>query len=326
MKELRITLEQDGQNQLFYSGSSITGSLVVVVDKPKSYKDITIHFFGRSKVQWEVWITEGNRRRTVRYWSKEVYVDAKRSLWTAEQSPNGRLPPGQHVYPFRFDIPRNAPSSFEGTVGSIRYKLRGRIGKGFLKFDHKIKRAVPVQQVVDMSDPRLLVPICREVQKTVCCLWCASAPIVLTVTLPKQGYCIGETLPLHVTIENGSSRRVTLEASLDQSVVYTAAGGRQTSGKVLFRIRSDGLAPHMTSNWDPAPKIPATAAIDERSCANIRMSYSLKITAYISWEWEDLYTVIPLKLGYVHEQPQRGESTLPPQPQVQVPPNARDHS
>ena len=328
MKELRITLVQDRPNEPFYSGSSVTGSLVVVVDEPKRYQDISIQFFGRAKVQWtELGSSSSGRGIAARYWSKQIYVDAIRNLWTADQSPNGCLPPGQHIYPFCFKIPRNAPSSFEGTVGSIRYELRGRIGKGFLKFDHKIQRSVPVQQVVDMSDPRLLEPIRQEVQKTVCVLCCALAPIVLTVTLPKQGYRIEETLPLHVTIENGSSRRITLKASLNQSVRYTAASGMRTSGKIILLIRSDEIAPHVTSNWDPAPKIPATAAIDQRSCANITISYSLKITAIIPWEYDDLYTEIPLKLGYVHEQP-RGEITLPPQPLflAKAPPNPRDNT
>ena len=328
MKELRITLVQNRLDHLFYSGSSVTGSLVVDVDKPKSYKHISIQFLGRAKVHWTERRGGGGGRyggggHTVHYTSKEVYVDVTRSLWTADQSPDGCLPPGQHIYTFCFDIPRNAPSSFEGAVGSIRYELHGRIGKGPLKFDHVVHRSVLVQQVVDMSNPRLLQPMRQEVQKTVCCLWCASAPIVLTVAVPKKGYRIGEILPIHVTVENGSSRRISLKASLDQSVVYIAGGKHRTSQKTLLLIRSDEIAPHTPRDWDPALQVPSTEAIDEQSCSNIKMSYTLAITAIVPWGL-NLSAKIPLKLGYVQEQPPLEESTrsppTQPQPQVQPPP------
>ena len=325
MKELRIALVQNpSRDQPFYeSGSSVTGNLVVVVDEPKSYKHISIQFLGRAKVHWTERRGGGSGRygggeRTVHHTSEEVYVDLKQSLWNADQSPDGCLPPGQHIYQFRFGIPRNAPSSFEGTVGSIQYELHGRIGKGPWKFDHVVHHSVLVQKVGDMSNPRLQQPMRQEVQKTVCCLWCSSAPIVLTVTVPK-GYSIGEILTIYVTIENGSSHHITLKASLDQSVVYIAGGKHKMSERGLLIIRSDEIAPHVTRDWDPALQVPSTEAIDEQSCSNIKMSYSLKITAIIPWGL-DLSTKIPLKLGYVQEQPPLGGSTLSPQPRPQVQP------
>lgn len=190
MKGLRIALVKDRPDQPFFSGSSITGHLLVAVDQPKSYKQICIQFLGKAYVHW----TERTGKSTHIYTSSEVYVNVRQTLWTADQSPNGRLPPGQHSFPFGFDIPPDAPSSFESIEGSIRYELQGRIGTGLLKFDERIEVRVPVQQVVGISDPHLLQPVCQEVQKRVGCLLCTSAPIVLTITVPKTGYCVGETL------------------------------------------------------------------------------------------------------------------------------------
>ena len=323
MKDLRITLVQDRPDQPFYSGSSVTGSLLVDVDEPKSYKHISIQFLGSAYVHWTETRSEGsgdNRRtRTVHYSSSVVYVDVAQTVWTADQSLDGRLPPGQHSFPFQFGIPPTAPSSFEGTVGSIRYALHGRIGTGLLKFDHRIEVRIPVQQVVRVSDPRLLQSVCQEVQKTVCCLCCASAPIVLTVTVPKTGCCIGETLPVHVSIENGSSRCITLTASLCQGIVYTAQGHHRYSRKTLVGIGSDEIAPQVTRDWDPMLQVPATEVLDEQSCSIIQVSYSLNVTAVIPRAL-NLSTAIPLKLGNVPEQSPLGGSTLPPQPPPQVQP------
>ena len=310
MKDLRITVVQERPDQPFYSGSSVAGALLIGVDEPKSYKYISIQFLGRAYVHWK----ESNGQNTVQYTSSEVYIDARQTLWTADQSPDGRLAPGQYSFPFRFDIPSSAPSSFEGTVGSIRYELHGRIGTGHLKFDHKLAVRVPVQQVVRISEPRLLQPARLEVQKIVGCLFCTSAPIVLTVTVPKTGYCIGETLPVHVSIENGSSKQITMTATLCQRVVYTARGRHRQSKKALVRIRSDEIAPHITHEWDPALQIPETEVLDEQSCSIIQLSYYLKVTAIIPWGF-NLSAKIPLKLGYVLEQPPLDQSTLSTHPQ-----------
>lgn len=317
-----MRIELDCPNQPHYSGSSVSGRVLVDVNKPKSYKCISIQFVGKAHVEW----TEkrdggggpgGGVCVTLYTWSK-VYFDVEQTLWTADQSPDGHLAPGKYKFPFHFDIPPSAPTSFEGTVGSIRYTLHGRIATGPLKFDQRIKSTIQVQQVVGISDPHLLQSVHRKVQKTVCGLCSPSDPIVLTVTIPKTGYYVGETLPVHATIENGSSRCVTLNASLCQSVQYTAEGHHRYSKRMLVTNGSDKVASQTTRDWVPTLQIPATGheVVDEQSCSNIKISYSLKVTVIIPWGL-DLSTEIPLKLGYICEQP---PPVFPPQPDLQVQP------
>ena len=278
---------------------------MVGVDEPKSYKHISIQFLGRAYVHW----TERTDEHAREYTSYEVYIDVRQTLWTADQSSDGRLAQGQYSFPFRFDIPSNAPSSFEGTVGSNRYELHGRIGTGHLKFDHKLTVRVPVQQVVRISEPRLLQPTGQEL--TGGCLFCTSAPIVLTVTVPKTGYCIGETLPVQVSIENGSSNRITMTVTLYQRLVYKAQHCYRECKKTLVHVVSDRIAPHVTHEWVPTLKFPATEVLDERSCSIIQMSYYLNVTALILWG-SNLSTKIPLNAVHVLEQAPPGQSTLPP--------------
>ena len=323
-----MKIKLDCPNQPFCPGSSVSGRVLVDVNKPKSYKRIFIKFFGEACVEW----TErrdggggpGSGVCVVPYTWSEVYVDVEQTLWTVNQSPDGHLAPGKYKFPFCFEIPPNVPTSFEGTVGSIRYTLHGRIATGPLKIDQRIKSTIRVQQVVNISDPHLLQPVCQEVQKTVCGLCSHSDPIVLTVTLSKTGYYVGETLPLHVTIRNGSSRCITLNASLCQSVQYTANGHHQYSKRTLVSIVSDKIAPQITRDWDPALQIPAAdhEIMDEHSCSNIKISYSLTITVIIPLG-RNLSTEIPLKLGYVDEQPPLGFPSQP-DPQVLPPPYPYD--
>ena len=332
---LRIGLVQTTPNQPYYPGSTITGSLLLDVDEPKSYNQILIHFSGRSYVHWTETHSTGTgehrRTETRHYTSSEAYVDVASPLWSKQQSPDGKLAPGQYSWPFSFNIPPTAPSSFEGSVGHIRYSLVGKIVTGLFKFDHNVELRVPVQQLVKISDPRLLQPVRQEVQKTVCCLCCASGPIVLTVALPKTGFLIGESLQLQASLENGSNRRLTMLVNIAQHIVYRAQGHRHGGGNTFVSVGSDEIEPQASRNWDPTIQVPNDVTIiHETSCSNIAISYSLSVICRIPRAL-NLTVVVPLQLGNCRDedqtavipptttQPQQMTGAYPPPPQSGAP-------
>ena len=314
--------------------STITGSLLLDVAEPKGYNEIMISFIGRSYVHWTESHSTGsgrNRRTTTRsYTSSESYVNLVAPLWNKQQSPDGKLAPGQYNWPFSFIVPPTAPSSFEGTVGNIRYSLVGKIATGLLKFDHNVELRIPVQQLVKITDPRLLQPVRQEVQKTVCCLCCASGPIVLTAALPKTGFVVGESFQLHVSLQNGSNRRVTMNANITQRVVYYAQGHRRFSGKTFVSVGSDQIEPQASRDWDPTITIPTTdmSIIHETSCRNISVTYTLSVVGKIQ-NALDLAMTFPLQLGNCRDEqsvvgaPPALQPGPPQQPQAAYPPPAQ---
>ena len=319
MPTLSIALEQSRPDQPFYSGSNLSGTLHITIDEPKNYKYVTVQFVGRADVHW----TESHSTESTRHYnSTEVNVDLTQTLWSPAQSPDGRLPSGQRAFPFRFTIPRTAPSSFRGSVGLIEYTSLGRIGTGLFKFDHRIVAKIPVQQLVAVTDPHLQQPVRQELRKTLCCLCCASGPIVLTIALPKIGYCIRETFPLHVSIENGSSRRVYVNATISQKILYTAQGRHRHENNCLIRVTSDEIRPHITRDWDPTIEIPATEIIHENSCFIIKIRYFIVIAVNIPGAL-NLSTQIPLTLGNIHpqQQPTVPAAYPPNQPPAPFTPN-----
>ena len=309
MPNLRISLVQENPNQAYYARGVISGNVLLDIDEPKSYKQISVRFTGRSYVN----ATRPGGKYS--YTSSETYGDLIASLWSSQQSPDGKLAPGQYSWPFRFDIPPTAPSAFEGTAGNIRYSLVGRIGTGLLKFDHTVEVRVPVLQLVKISDPRLLEPLRQEVQKTLCCLWCASQPIVLTVAVPKTGFYVGESFQLHVSLENGSGRRVSVVANIIQSVVYYAQGHSRSIKNVLASVTSNEIEPQTSPDWDPTIAIPTAhanvAILHRSSCSNIKINHNLRVSCRIPLSL-NLIVSIPLQLGNCRE-----ESALPTQ---QLPP------
>ena len=300
MSNLRIALVQERADQVYYAGNTITGSLMLDVAEPKGYQHVSIQFIGKSYVHWTESRTQGSgdnqRTVTYSYTSSEPYVDLGATLWSSQQSPDGKLHPAQYNWPFRFEIPPNVPCSFEGSVGHIRYELQGRISTGLLKFDQVAEVRIPVQQLVSITDPRLLQPQRQETQKTLCCLCCASQPIILNVSVPKTGFCIGESFPLHVSIENGSTRRITINAVIGQQVLYTAEGHHNWGKKTLICVGSDQIEPRATREWDPTIQVPPAEIVHESACRNIKVTYSLTVTARIPRAL-NLTTTIPLQLG-----------------------------
>ena len=119
MPNLRISLVQENPNQAYYARGVISGNVLLDIDELKSYKQISVRFTGRSYVN----ATPPDGKYS--YTSSETYGDLIASLWSSQQSPDGKLAPGQYSWPFRFDIPPTAPSAFEGTARNIRYSLVG---------------------------------------------------------------------------------------------------------------------------------------------------------------------------------------------------------
>ncbi len=277
MKNFSIILMQERPDQPYYSGSKVTGSLLVEVDESKSYDYISVTFEGKANVHWtestmtgsDSTIGSSQSTQTHHYRSSETYVSVPITVWTKEGAFDGQFGPGAFTFPFEFTIPSDVPSSFESTVGRIQYEVKGRIGTGHLKFDHRTEVRIPVQQLVPVAAPELQQSVRREVQKRVGCLCCASGPIVMTVELPKTGYCIGETVPLRVSIENGSSRQIQLFVHLMKNVEYIAEGSTNWSVTAITNAScSDQI---VTQDWTPNITVPPTDVINEESCHIIKV-------------------------------------------------------
>ena len=284
---------------VFFSGSDVSGILVVQVDQPKSYKSIQVTIVGQAHVSWSESSGSGEHQTTRRYTSNETYINLRAIVWRKEQVPTQELHAGVHSFPFRFQLPARLPSSFHGSIGWIRYYVEGRIVTGMLKFDHTVKAPITVVEVVDINASLLQTPLRAEKQKTLCCLICASAPITLTVELPRRGFCYGEIIPLKVTLENGSSRQLRLRVQLLQVIGYTAEGHHRRSQKVVASIASGQLERRTTSTWNPEELlVPGNIQSTLRSCGIISIEYFLKVSAIVPWGL-NLTTNIAVTIGNV---------------------------
>ena len=233
---------------------------------------------------------------------------------------NGRdsqeIAPGRYEFPFKFQLPSNLvlPTSFESSTGFIRYSLTATIKRSW-KFNHTAKRAITINEIVDINTPQLSVPLSSSHEKMLCCFCCASGPISLSVTTDRSGYCPGESIAITTEVDNHSNRRITaVRAALKQIVAYYAQGSSHHDHKVIQRIEGPEIEPGATSNWNNEPlPIPPTAPCIS-SCHIIQLSYVLIVTLDIPWA-TDLHIEIPITIGNVPFKGRRAAINTYPAPQ-----------
>ena len=292
----------NGQDYL--SGTSIHGHLVTELIAPISFERISVNFCGKGEVNC---LTGAAAIRDRYQFGGEVYCDETQILSGQAERGHGQscltLTAGRHSLPFCFNIPSSAPSSVEGGMGFIRYALQGRLLTADGTSYRSAPTAVPVVRPVNVAESHLLEPKQQQVQNTVSYYFFCASPVALTVAVPKTGYCIGEEIRLHVSIENCTRRRIYLTASVKEHIVYSSQGTTPVTNfgeQTVTTVKSGPMASRASREWNPRIKIPKFPAVDTSTSQVIQVSYLLTVTATISQSQSQpiLSTSIPLKLGY----------------------------
>ena len=302
-----FVINLSGSDLVYFTGSSVNGSVLLELSAPKKTKGISILLSGKAYVHW----TEENRmgggmqsgNRTVHYHDTQIiFNDMLIQLWG-----NGResqLAAGRYEFPFNFQLPSNRvlPMSFESQNGYIRYSLLARIHhsrQSPFKRDHTIIRGITVDEIVDINTTQLTAPLLCSNEKTLCCLCCTSGPISLSVITDRGGYCLGESISISVEVENHSNRRITsVRAALKQMVTCYARGRCHVHNQIIKRIKGPGIEPGATSNWSNE-LLPIPVTVPSISCCRIlKLSYVLTVTLDIP-HVNDFHVAIPITVGNV---------------------------
>ena len=308
-KEFRLELTNPPQG-VYFPGMLVTGTVVCATDEPKSnYRQILVTLRGGAQVRWSETSGSGQNQTTVSYSSNEEYISSSVVLW--DKTVNGQggdFPVGSYRFNFSLQLKgvhcgTNLPASYTGTVGSISYSLEARISKSVLKLDEKAVATLNVGNVVDINGrPQLASPLAMEVRKTLCCLCCASGPIVITARIPRTGFCAGyDTIPVEITVENGSNRQVQyLQISLTRKVIYTARGRHRYDIKILQTARTTrAIAPNETTVVRPDPiPVPSDIPPTQTCCSILTVNYFLVVTASLSYSISPLIE-LPIVIGNV---------------------------
>lgn len=300
-------------DQLFQPGSEVSGTLVHESEEPQSYRFVQIVLFGRARVSVERMsngrsLLHGRRK----FQSAECllpadaftvtteYVNIVRVVWTREDSPDGQLNSGRHEFRFRLSLPADIPSSFKGPHGDVCYFVEASaFSYGLAK--EAVAKEIIVSEFVELQT-RDLNPVKRNLDKDSCFLCSPTSPVLMTVELPRTGCCVGESIPLCVTLENLSKCRVSISAVLVQRATYEVRGKVSSSLCVVMNAQSNPILAGAMASWDfpegmklPLAMTPTTPFPSPRNRV-IYVSYVLIVGLSVPWS-RNMSVNIPIFIG-----------------------------
>ncbi|XP_050412489.1 arrestin domain-containing protein 3 isoform X2 [Patella vulgata] len=206
------------------------------------------------------------------------------------------LQPGNYSYPFSFQLPNQLPSSYESSVGRVRYTVTAVIDRPW-KFDHKCKRTITFIDAVDLNlEPTAAQGVTQQGEKTMCCLCCKSGPIRAVLKLDRLGYVPGENIRIHGEINNHSRRKMTSSfAELRMTVDYHTPSKTRTQKNSVSKICKGPIQAGGDDIWNgDALGVPPLPPSNLRGCKIIDIKYTVTLNVDPAGPAFDL--VVPIKI------------------------------
>ncbi|KAH9523032.1 Arrestin domain-containing protein 3 [Bulinus truncatus] len=293
---------------VYYSGQVVEGFITVELNQPMKMRGIRMNFKGEANVSWtETRETgDGDNRTTVHdsYTATEKYFNEESlifGIWPKQGSTTQELCPGRHTFPFAFQLPLNLPSSFEDSVGHVRYIISCRIDRPW-KFDHKTKRPFTVISDLDLNQtPGAMQSLQATKEKNLCCLCCKSGPIQATLHIDRAGYVPGEAIKIFADISNGSSRH--MDKSYVNLLMYKsfhATTSTRVEAQEVAKVTRPSIPPHSEDIWSgEALIIPPLPPSYLNGCKIIDIKYVLKLNVDPSGPSRDLEIPLDIIIGTI---------------------------
>ncbi|XP_020812667.1 arrestin domain-containing protein 17 [Drosophila serrata] len=317
-ERLRITL--DSPERVYFAGDIIRGEIWMNVNKRTKIRAIKVQVTGKGKCKWmEILRKNSNNNeysRSLFYTSKEVYEHSETALPDFE--PRGlELSPGEHTFIFEVALGRQLPSSFKGSYGGIKYKMRVLIQRPWT-FDerHTIPFTVVKHMPLQPSHRSIPSPLEKQVTKTISLF--GTRPITLLALLPEDFAVRGEPLRICATVINNSTTAVEkLRFSVLQYVTYyshvplriqkvecIAVATKETGSVQKKSERSFAHELLMPEGAQPT---------DEQMSGVITIVYELRVEAVLRGFFKNLVLNLPFKV-YSQDSSNRQGSLRPPPP------------
>ncbi|XP_030831706.1 arrestin domain-containing protein 3 isoform X2 [Strongylocentrotus purpuratus] len=302
-----------GNQEVYKPGDVVQGEARIVVSEDKGdIRGIQIKCVGKSYTHWTESEVSGDSQSSVDYTTNYEYFKQEITLQGAGADSTTadriKLTAGEHRFPFQFQIPNiSLPPPFEASNGYVRYYVKINIDRPW-KFDHHTQKLFSIGTVKDLNyELNVLVPASQQVEKTVCCLCCASGPIVLKGMIDKRGYVPGEYIFVSLDLHNNSSRRINyITPKLQQRGHFTAK--REGTGeisnvktvKTMAELKLAGCEAMGSVNYDRVKMlIPPIPSCDFENCPNITLEYFVEIVGDVFGTPMDAEVKLPVVIGTI---------------------------
>ncbi|KAJ6641363.1 Arrestin domain-containing protein 17 [Pseudolycoriella hygida] len=262
MASTRRTIQfENNSPKVCYSGDLVRGKAEIYFPIPTRVQDIYLTFFGKGFCEW----SEGGKQII----GSKTYLDERVDLLQNSSEAGVVIPSGNNSYPFEVRLPSTIPTSYEGTLGYIRYCTALHIIGSTEKLDPLVEAFTVIHPLNLNNSPTYREPM--KVRKFTkfnisCCLFCVeSDELQLYARLPVRGYCSGQTINLKLDVINKSYQEVLrFLVQFIQEVTYTANNGKQKVERIAFKkrvaegVRADVKGRHTRKVNITVPSLPPT--------------------------------------------------------------------
>ena len=293
---MRIDLDQPQ----YSPGSTVTGTLILTAKHACSPKHIQLKATGSGRIK--VNNLSDDHKRSKKYLDFTIY------LWERNQHPNGGISAGTHEFPFEFTLPSDLPSTFSGTFGRIKYKVKGWIPPAHILL---IKGTETSVDLLVARDVPILHPSLQShyrTKRTVAGgLFTRSGRIQLIVDLPQTDLLQGEAVPLNGQVLSTSTSKTSLYVYLIQHITYKFRKWSKSTSSLLqsltvFQHRGGAQTIWSCNNMLCIPStVPPTGYTDP--CEFIDIHYSIKVSMLASGTAKSECIVIPITVGNKYGSP-----------------------
>lgn len=267
-----------------YPGSTISGEVFVKMDKTQKCDSIIVNFLGRANARWVDEERIGNVRKRTTYINNATYVDNQALVWTNVGHPTGKLEAGEHHFPFQFQLPSICPPSFQGRFGHVRYEFQASLTPSGLRKligGHTTRVPLHVESSAGMLGP-YRSPKTAEIVKTAELFFIDLGRIRCCVTLPHTGFSAGESIPISVKVNNQTSRRLRLQATLKRKDTFLCPGHQKVVWTKLTKVLGPRVAAReaaASENVDLA--IPSSLYPTIKTCSCVSVEYEVTVKVKI---------------------------------------------
>jgi len=211
--------------EAFCAGSTISGKVVLQLEKSKMIDKINVTFSGRAYIFVSEFEQELKKERCSHIDSdQENLVDFTTTVWSG--SKQQFLDAGRHTFPFCIEIPHSLPSSFhcENLKSChIAYGLKATVIRPKKK-EQSTQIPVSVSNILDVGHSSFVNPQCVSSAKEKCSLFKCfsnSGHIAMAITTNHSGYRVGDSIIISADIENHTNSKVSsLQTTLVRNVMH----------------------------------------------------------------------------------------------------------
>ncbi|XP_045184896.1 arrestin domain-containing protein 3-like [Mercenaria mercenaria] len=204
LDKLEINLE-NSTDGYFLAGQTVLGKLIIALRRSLKIQGIELKVRGRCHAEWK----EGTGDEERQLYETEEYIT--QSIIVFGKAPDKDIPhlefleSGKHVFHYKFDLPQNIPSSFEGMHGYVRYWVKAKIHGVWGLLDQSGRVEFGVERPLDLNNVQGAMEPAEDEDSCVICGCCLNqGTISASFRINRRGFVSGESIFCDAEIYNGS--------------------------------------------------------------------------------------------------------------------------